>query len=51
MTELDRRRAEKAPFEPKIRGGYLERYTYFVTSASQGAVLRVPQPEAEPVQA
>jgi dihydroxy-acid dehydratase len=32
------------PFEPRITGGYLERYTYFVTSASEGAVLRVPRP-------
>lgn len=40
--ELERRRAAKAPFKAKIKGGYLERYTYFVTSASQGAVLRIP---------
>jgi dihydroxy-acid dehydratase len=40
--ELERRREAKAPFKAKIKGGYLERYTYFVTSASQGAVLRIP---------
>jgi dihydroxy-acid dehydratase len=40
--EIERRRSELLPFQPKIRGGYLERYTFFVTSASDGAVLRVP---------
>ncbi len=40
-----RERLESLPaFQPKITGGYLERYTFFVTSASQGAVLRVPSP-------
>lgn len=40
-----KQRLESLPrFEPKIRGGYLERYTFFVTSASEGAVLRVPTP-------
>lgn len=29
-------------FRGKIRDGYLARYTYFVTSASEGAVLRRP---------
>ena len=51
-AELEHRRARLAPFVPKIQGGYLERYTYFVTSASDGAVLRVPSVEtgaAEPV--
>ncbi len=41
-AEMARRRAALPPFRPKIRGGYLERYAYFVTSASQGAVLRSP---------
>ncbi len=41
-AELARRLRAVPPFRPKIRGGYLERYTCFVTSASQGAVLRVP---------
>jgi dihydroxy-acid dehydratase len=43
-AELARRLRAVPPFQAKIRGGYLERYTYFVTSASQGAVLRVPAP-------
>ncbi len=38
-----RARLNRLPaFEPKIKGGYLERYTYFVTSASDGAVLKIP---------
>lgn len=37
------RRAALKPFVPRIRGGWLERYTHFVTSASEGAVLRVPE--------
>jgi dihydroxy-acid dehydratase len=40
--ELEQRLGALEPFQPKIRGGYLERYTYFVTSASQGAVLQTP---------
>lgn len=36
-------RARHVPaFRPKVRGGYLERYTYFVKSASQGAVMASP---------
>ncbi len=49
-AELEERRKARAPFQPKIRGGYLERYTHFVTSASQGAVLRVPQTETHRVE-
>ena len=45
--ELDRRRERLAPFRPKIKGGWLERYTHFVTSASTGAILRVRHPEEE----
>ncbi len=41
-AELARRASALEPFRPKIRGGWLERYTYFVTSASKGGVLRVP---------
>ncbi|GIV57264.1 MAG: dihydroxy-acid dehydratase [Rhodothermaceae bacterium] len=41
-AEIARRLAVVPPFRPKIRGGYLERYAHFVTSASQGAVLRSP---------
>ncbi len=47
--EIARRLRRLPAFTPKIKGGYLERYTYFVTSASQGAVLRVPQmPSGQP---
>ena len=42
---LERRRERLKPFRPKIRGGWLERYTHFVTSASTGAILRVGGPE------
>ncbi len=41
-AEIARRLAARPVFVPKIRGGYLERYAYFVTSASQGGVMRVP---------
>jgi dihydroxy-acid dehydratase len=44
-SEIAARLAALPRFEPKIRGGYLERYTWFVTSASEGAVLEVPRPE------
>ncbi|MDE0489272.1 MAG: dihydroxy-acid dehydratase, partial [Gammaproteobacteria bacterium] len=43
--ELERRRERLKPFRPKIKGGWLERYTHFVTSASTGAILRVGGPE------
>jgi len=39
--ELARRRAEWKGFEPKVKTGYLARYTRFVTSASTGAVLKI----------
>ena len=39
---IAQRIAALPPFESKIKGGYLERYTQFVTSASTGAVLVVP---------
>lgn len=42
-AEIEARQQQKAAFTAKIKGGYLERYTHFVTSASQGAVLRIPQ--------
>jgi len=38
--EMKRRREEWRPPEPRIRGGYLERYAFFVSSASKGAVMR-----------
>jgi dihydroxy-acid dehydratase len=40
--EINRRLAALPPFQSRIKGGYLERYTYFVTSASEGAVLKIP---------
>ncbi|MGE5618005.1 MAG: dihydroxy-acid dehydratase [Sphingomonadaceae bacterium] len=41
--ELARRRAEWKKPAPKARTGYLARYAAMVTSASTGAVLRVPE--------
>jgi dihydroxy-acid dehydratase len=38
--EIDRRLAALPHFEPKIKRGYLGRYTHFVTSASRGAILQ-----------
>jgi dihydroxy-acid dehydratase len=40
---LQRRLRDLPPFEPKIQRGWLGRYTHFVTSASRGAILRVPE--------
>lgn len=40
--ELAGRLSELPAFEPKIKGGYLGRYTKMVTSANTGAVLRIP---------
>ena len=39
-TEITRRLAALAEFQPKIRSGYLSRYSRMVTSANTGAVLR-----------
>nr|WP_240772667.1 dihydroxy-acid dehydratase [Phragmitibacter flavus] len=39
--ELERRRLAWKKPEPKVRGGWLERYAAMVTSADTGAVLRV----------
>jgi len=41
QEELERRRKEWKPPKPKIKGGWLERYSRLVTSASKGAVLAV----------
>ena len=41
-AEIARRLAAKPAFVPKIRSGWLGRYAHFVTSASDGAVLRLP---------
>ena len=40
-AELERRRAEWQPREPKVTTGYLARYASLVTDASKGAVLSV----------
>ena len=40
--ELNRRRSELTPFVPKIKSGWLGRYSALVTNASQGGVLRIP---------
>lgn len=39
--ELDRRRANWAGFEPKIKRGYLARYSAMVTNASRGGVMKM----------
>lgn len=39
--ELVRRRADLQPFEPKIKKGYLARYSKLVTSASTGGVMKI----------
>ncbi len=38
--ELDKRRAELKPFEPKVTTGYLARYAKMVESGAKGAILR-----------
>ncbi len=40
--EIQKRFAALPPFEPKIKKGYLARYLQMVTSASRGAVLKIP---------
>ena len=40
--ELERRRAAWTPREPRVKGGYLERYASMVTSGNRGAILEVP---------
>ncbi|NLG52917.1 MAG: dihydroxy-acid dehydratase [Clostridiales bacterium] len=41
-TELEKRRLELPAFEPKIKSGWLNRYSKMVTSASRGAVINQP---------
>lgn len=41
-SEIQSRLKALKPFEPKIKKGYLARYLHLVTSASKGAILRVP---------
>ena len=48
--ELERRRLNLTPFVPKIKNGWLGRYSALVTNASQGGVLRIPTiPVKEPI--
>jgi len=39
-SQIAQRMAALAPFEPKIKSGYLHRYSRMVTSANTGAVLK-----------
>ena len=39
---LEQRRREWQPQPPQVKKGYLERYSRLVTSASSGAVLKIP---------
>ncbi|WP_126429762.1 dihydroxy-acid dehydratase [Brevibacillus marinus] len=39
--ELAKRKAEWPGFEPKIKSGYLARYTQLVTNASKGGVMKI----------
>jgi len=41
--EIEERISELPDFEPKIKSGYLARYTKMVTSANTGAILRIPE--------
>lgn len=41
--ELERRRANWKPRQPKITTGYLARYASMVTSGNRGAVLEIPK--------
>ena len=42
-SELQKRLLVLPAFEPKIKKGYLARYSYMVTSASTGAILKIPE--------
>ncbi|WP_139491419.1 dihydroxy-acid dehydratase [Brevibacillus dissolubilis] len=39
--ELERRRSEWQEFEPKVKTGYLARYSKLVTNASMGGILKI----------
>ena len=41
-AEIKKRLRNLPPFEPKIKRGYLARYTQMVTSANTGAILKIP---------
>lgn len=43
QAEIARRKKKLKPFRSKIRGGWLRRYAYFVTSADKGAVFIDPK--------
>ena len=40
-AEMDKRKAEWQPREPKVNTGYLARYAAMVTSGNRGAVLEI----------
>jgi dihydroxy-acid dehydratase len=42
-NELQDRLSNLPAFKPKIKKGYLARYSYMVTSASTGAILKIPE--------
>ncbi|MFL2029032.1 dihydroxy-acid dehydratase [Loigolactobacillus zhaoyuanensis] len=39
-AEFTERRKDLKPFQPKVRQGYLARYTYLVTSANTGGIMK-----------
>lgn len=39
--EMERRKANWTEFEPKVKSGYLARYSKMVTNASNGAILKI----------
>ena len=41
--EMEARRKEWTPREPKVNTGYLARYRELVTSGNRGAVLEIPR--------
>ena len=41
--ELEKRRANWQPREPKVTTGYLARYASMVTSGNRGAILEIPK--------
>jgi dihydroxy-acid dehydratase len=45
QEEINQRLENLPEFEPKIKKGYLSRYSKMVSSASKGAVLRLPELE------
>jgi dihydroxy-acid dehydratase len=39
--EFERRRANWKGFEPKVKTGYLARYSKLVTNASNGGIMKI----------